>query len=153
MIHAVDTINHRNSEQIVNVLDESRHILRSSLEEFKREQNACRQELETILRSKQPNRRRKAENIIPLSIYLQQKRTGDETPSDFRSDSQSNQSYEIYFESLLSTNNGSDCQHPSDRAAVIKYLRKRERRKRAEEYRKSYQLTNDALEKVCSHSR
>ena len=146
LMRAVDAVQYRDSEHVVTVLDESRDILRDSLEEFKREQNECRRQLETILKKKKPSAVQNAKNnVIPLSIYLQQKRAmaKDDTPL-------SSEPTSLYLESLVATPKGTGQPHPSDRAAVIKYLRKRERRKRAEENRKTFEMTDDALERVRS---
>ena len=68
--------------------------------------------------------------------------------ADLRPNSGMNLTYQAYFEALLTTDKN-DSQHPSDKAAVIKYIRGRERRKRAAENKKNHQLTDDVLEKVC----
>lgn len=143
LLRAVDQIHCRDSEQVVNVLDESRDILRGSLEEFKREQNECRRQLETIFKKKQIPFQRKKDNVIPLSIYLQHKRATIASDVDLHSEPTPR-----HFDGLFPTLNSNDQQHPSDRAAVIKYLRKRERRKRAEENRKNFEITDDVLERV-----
>lgn len=143
LIRAVDQIHFRDSEQIVHVLDESRDILRGSLEEFKREQNECRRQLEKIFKKKQIPLERKKDNVIPLSIYLHQKRATTANDVDLHTESTPR-----YSDGLFSALNSNDQQHPSDRAAVIKYLRKRERRKRAEENRKNFELNDDVLERV-----
>ena len=142
-MRAVDTIQIRDSENIVSVLDESREILRSSLNEFKREQNECRRQLETILNKKQVVLKKKNDNVLPLSMYLQQKRVTMASDTDLHSESTA-----LSFENILLKSKTNSQQHPSDRAAVIKYLRKRERRKRAEENRKNITMTDDILEKV-----
>ena len=59
-----------------------------------------------------------------------------------------NPTYQAHFEALL-VNDHNQQQHPSDKAAVVKYIRRRERRKRAEENKKNYQLSDDTLEQVC----
>src|SRR5690348_10936632 len=69
------------------------------------------------------------ENAIPLSIFLRQKRD-IQGLADLRPNSGMNPTYQAYFEALLAPNQNQN-QHPSDRAAVIKYIRRRERRKRA----------------------
>ena len=66
--------------------------------------------------------------------------------ADLRPNSGMNNTYQAYFEALL-TNTGKDQQNASDKAAVIKYIRRRERQKRAEENKKNHHLTEDALEK------
>jgi hypothetical protein len=58
-----------------------------------------------------------------------------------------NTKYQAHFQSLLSSNQN-DQQHPTDKAAVVKYIRRRERRKRAEENKRNHQLSDDVLEKV-----
>lgn len=142
-MRAVDQIHFRDSEQVVNFLDESRDILRGSLEELKREQNECRRQLETIFKRKQTPLQRKKDNVIPLSIYLHQKRATTANDVELHTESTPR-----YSDGLFSTLNSNEQQHPSDRAAVIKYLRKRERRKRAEENRKNFELNDDVLERV-----
>jgi hypothetical protein len=86
------------------------------------------------------------ENAIPLSMFMRQKRDF-EGLADLRPNSGMNPTYQAYFEALL-TPDKSQQQHPSDKAAVVKYIRRRERRKRAEQNRKNNELTNDVLEKV-----
>ena len=58
-----------------------------------------------------------------------------------------NPTYQAYFEALLTTDQNVQ-QHPTDKAAVVKYIRRRERRKRAEENKKNRQISEDVLEKV-----
>jgi hypothetical protein len=65
--------------------------------------------------------------------------------ADLRPNSGMNTTYQAYFEALLVPDQN---QHPSDKAAVIKYIRRRERRRRAEENRKNHELTTDIIEKV-----
>ena len=79
---------------------------------------------------------------------MRQKQSGDAL-ADIRPNSGMNHTYQAYFEALLAPNNN-DQQHSTDKAAVVKYIRRRERRRRAEENRKSYEITNDVLEKVFS---
>jgi len=67
--------------------------------------------------------------------------------ADLRPNSGMNPTYQAYFEALLVPNENSS-QHPSDKAAVIKYIRRRERRRRAEENRKDNPITDDVLERV-----
>jgi hypothetical protein len=67
--------------------------------------------------------------------------------ADLRPNSGMNTQYQAYFEALLTTDTNQQ-RHPSDKAAVIKYIRRRERRKRAEANRKNHELTNDVLEQV-----
>ena len=86
------------------------------------------------------------ENMIPLSLFKQQKYNVNGL-ADIRSNSSMNLTYQTHFQALLSSNQCSQ-QHPTDKAAVIKYIRRRERRKRAEENKKNYQLSDDTLEKV-----
>lgn len=57
--------------------------------------------------------------------------------------------YEAYFQALVSPNQNTN-QHPTDRAAVAKYIRQRDRRKRAENVKKSQEISSDILEKVFS---
>lgn len=86
------------------------------------------------------------ENAIPLSVFLRQKRDV-EGLADLRPNSGMHTTYQAYFEALLAPNQNQQ-QHPSDKAAVIRYIRRRERRKRAEENQKNNQLTDEVLEKV-----
>jgi hypothetical protein len=51
--------------------------------------------------------------------------------------------YQAYFEKLLIEQRNS-----TDKAAVVKYIRRRERRKRAEENKATRALAGDTLEKV-----
>jgi hypothetical protein len=67
--------------------------------------------------------------------------------ADLRPNYGMNTTYQAYFEALLTPDKNQQ-QHPSDKAAVIKYIRRRERRKRAEANRKNHELSNDILEKV-----
>ena len=67
--------------------------------------------------------------------------------ADLRPNTSMNQTYQAYFEALL-TPNSNDQQHSTDKAAVVKYIRRRERRKRAEENKKNHQVSEDVLEKV-----
>jgi hypothetical protein len=67
--------------------------------------------------------------------------------ADLHENSGMNPTYQAYFEALLVPNQNQQ-QHPSDKAAVVKYIRRRERRKRAEANRKNHALTDDTLEKV-----
>lgn len=145
----------------MSTLDESRDILRNSFEEFKREQEEYRQQLEEISKFKESSMGRQkgkyyfmcfltgvcflVENAIPLSVFMRQKRDV-EGLADLRPNSSMNVTYQAYFEALLT--NDQNGQHPTDRAAVVKYIRRRERRKRAEENKKNHQLSDDVLEKV-----
>jgi hypothetical protein len=86
------------------------------------------------------------ENAIPLSIFLRQKHDVNGL-ADLRPNSGMNPTYQAYFEALLTTDQNEQ-QHPTDKAAVVKYIRRRERRKRAEENKKNRQITDDVLEKV-----
>jgi hypothetical protein len=52
ILHAVEIIKNEDSKNIITALDESRDMLRNSLEEFKREQNEYRKQLEDIARYK-----------------------------------------------------------------------------------------------------
>jgi hypothetical protein len=88
------------------------------------------------------------ENGIPLAVFLREKHNGTGLVDRQSNSAASNPTYQAYFEALL-TETPNQQRHESDRTAVIKYIRRRERRKRADENRKSYQLTDDALEKVC----
>ncbi|CAF1466757.1 unnamed protein product [Adineta ricciae] len=145
ILRAVDTIKKEDSESVMSALDESRDILRNSLEEFKREQAEYRKQLQEISKMKENAMGRQKENSIPLSIFMKQKRD-TEGLADLRPNSGMNPTYQAYFEALLTTDKN-DSQHPSDKAAVIKYIRGRERRKRAAENKKNHQLTDDVLEK------
>ncbi|CAF0785681.1 unnamed protein product [Adineta steineri] len=145
ILRAVDSIKKEDSESIMSTLDESRDILRSSFEEFKREQEEYRKQLQEISKVKEAAMGRQKENSIPLSIFLKQKRN-NEGLADLRPNSSMNVTYQAYFEALLTTNKNEQ-QHPTDKAAVVKYIRRRERRKRAEENKKNHQLTDDVLEK------
>jgi hypothetical protein len=146
----------------MSALDESRDILRDSFEEFKREQDEYRKQLEDISRSKEAalgRRKGKSkvflhqkrifsfeENAIPISIIMRQKREGDAL-ADIRPNSSMNHTYQAYFGALL-TNDKNGQQHATDKAAVVKYIRRRERRKRAEENKKNHEISDDILEKV-----
>ena len=87
-----------------------------------------------------------AENLIPISIFLRQKKDVDRL-ADLRPNSSLNPTYQAYFEALL-TPSPTEQQHPTDRAAVVKYIRRRERRRRAEANRKTFEVSEDILEKV-----
>ncbi len=64
-MRAVDTIKKEDSENVMNTLDESRDILRNSFEEFKREQDEYRKQLEEISKIKESAMgRRKGKFII-----------------------------------------------------------------------------------------
>ena len=54
----VETIRYEESKNVVKTLDESRHLLRDSYDEFKREQVECRKQLEKIIKEKKNNRAR-----------------------------------------------------------------------------------------------
>ncbi|CAF1009987.1 unnamed protein product [Rotaria sordida] len=136
ILRTVDKIKKDDSQHVLNTLDESRNIIRSSFEEFKREQDECRRELEEILKHKTTKEIRK-ENAIPLSIFMRKKRDTDEI-SDIRSSL------------ATSSTDQNNPQHPTDKAAVLKYLRRRERRKRAEETKQNNQLSDNMLEKQTS---
>jgi hypothetical protein len=71
--------------------------------------------------------------------------------ADLRPNTGMNTTYQAYFEALLTTDQNQQ-QHPSDKAAVIKYIRRRERRKRAEQNRKNNEVTGDVLVKVFTNS-
>lgn len=58
-----------------------------------------------------------------------------------------NATYQAYFEALLAPDQNKE-QPASDKAAVVKYIRRRERRKRAEKNRKNYELATNVLEQV-----
>lgn len=163
-MRTVEAIKIHESEIVIDTLDESRNILKSSLDEFKREQDEYRQQLEDIMREKEAAIKRPkgdhssmhssfvhifciVENTIPLSILLKQKHDIHGL-ADLRPNSSMNPTYQAHFEALL-VNNSNQQQHPSDKAAVVKYIRRRERRKRAEENKKNYHLTEDKLEQVC----
>ena len=53
ILRAVETIRDEDSRQMVDVLDESRDMLRNSFEEFKREQEEYRQQLKAVTKHKQ----------------------------------------------------------------------------------------------------
>lgn len=86
-----------------------------------------------------------------MSVFLRQKRDV-EGLADLRPNSGMNTTYQAYFEALLAPDQNQE-QHPTDKAAVIKYIRRRERRRRAEENRESRQLTDETLEKVFAFPR
>jgi hypothetical protein len=67
--------------------------------------------------------------------------------ADLRPNSSMNLTYQAYFEALLTTDQNGQ-QHATDKAAVVKYIRRRERRKRAEENKQNHQISDDVLEKV-----
>lgn len=70
ILRAVDTIKKEDSENVMTALDESRDILRSSYEEFKREQDEYRKQLEEIIRMKETALgRRKGDRRRALSSY------------------------------------------------------------------------------------
>lgn len=79
-------------------------------------------------------------------MFMRQKRDF-EGLADLRPNSGMNTTYQAHFEALLAPDQNQQ-QHSSDKAAVIKYIRRRERRKRADENRKNYQLSDEILEKV-----
>lgn len=145
ILHAVETIRDEDSRQIMAILDESRNMLRSSYDDFKHDQEEYRKQLEVVTMSKEAAMQRRKENAIPLSMFMRQKRD-IEGLADLRPNSGMNPTYQAYFEALLVPNENSS-QHPSDKAAVIKYIRRRERRRRAEENRKNNSMTDDVLEK------
>ncbi|CAF5229308.1 unnamed protein product, partial [Rotaria magnacalcarata] len=74
ILHAFETIKTEDSKSIVAALDESRFLLRSSLEEFQRGQDEYRQQLEQIKNYRELGTTRRKENAIPISLFLQQKR-------------------------------------------------------------------------------
>ena len=78
---------------------------------------------------------------------MRHKHEGD-GPRDLRVDSAMNPTYQAHFDALLVDDTHSQ-QHATDKAAVVKYIRRRERRKRAEENKKNYELADDVLERVC----
>ena len=69
---------------------------------------------------------------------------------DPRVDSAMNPTYQAHFDALLAQETNTQ-QHATDKAAVVKYIRRRERRKRAEENKKNYELADDVLERVSLH--
>lgn len=87
------------------------------------------------------------ENAIPLSIFMKRKQDNN-SQSDSRSNSSMSSTYQAHLEALI-TSDENDPQHPLDKAAVLKYIRRRERRKRAEENKKKFEVSNDVLEQVC----
>ncbi|CAF2085952.1 unnamed protein product [Rotaria magnacalcarata] len=145
ILHAFETIKNEDSKSIVAALDESRFLLRSSLEEFQRGQDEYKQQLEQIKNYRELGTTRRKENAIPISLFLQQKRD-IQGLADLRPNSGMNTTYQAYFEALL-THDANQQQHPSDKGAVIKYIRRRERRKRAETNRKNNELSSDILQK------
>ena len=169
ILRTVEAIKKEDSENVIETLDESRNMLRNSLEEFKREQEEYRKQLEHIMRDKEAGTPRlkgkqtfevqnceithvslgiTLENSIPLSVLLRQKHDVNGL-ADLRSNSSMNPTYQAYFEALLVKDDNQQ-QHPTDKAAVVKYIRRRERRKRAEENKDAHQLTDDVIEKVVS---
>lgn len=67
-MRAVAAIRFEDSRQMVDALDESRDLLRDSLEEFKREHREYRGQVEAIMRNKQVLiHRQKGENLSVLS--------------------------------------------------------------------------------------
>ncbi|CAF1037851.1 unnamed protein product [Rotaria sp. Silwood1] len=148
ILHAFEAIKNEDSRNMMTTLDESRDMLRSSYEEFQREQEQYKKQLEEITRNKELAIQRRKENSIPISIFLRQKHDIHGL-ADLRPNSGMNATYQAYFEALLTTDQNQQ-QHPSDKAAVIKYIRRRERRKRAEENRKNVDLSSDILEKQTS---
>ncbi|CAF3132372.1 unnamed protein product [Rotaria socialis] len=145
ILRTVDKIKRDDSEHVINVLDESRTIFRNSYEEFKREQDECRKQLKEISKLKATEQTSK-ENAISLSIFMHRKGETADVRWNMRLDSAVNPKYQAYFEELLSSNEN-DSQHPTDKAAVLKYIRRRERQKRAEENKKNHELSEDILEK------
>ncbi|CAF0750285.1 unnamed protein product [Adineta steineri] len=145
ILQTVEKIKNEDSEQVIVTLDESRDILRSLYEEFQNEQSEYKKKLEQITRNKEAAIRRRRENAVPISLFLRQKKD-TEGSADLRPNSSMNETYQAHFQALLTTNQNPD-QHPTDKAAVIKYIRRRERRKRAEQNRKSYEVTDETLEK------
>lgn len=71
--------------------------------------------------------------------------------ADLRPNSSMNATYQAYFEALLVPDQNQQ-QHPTDKAAVIKYIRRRERKKRAEENRKGTRSSVGTLQKVYTNS-
>jgi len=58
--------------------------------------------------------------------------------------------YQAYFGALLISDQNLQ-QHPTDKAAVIKYIRRRERRTRAEKNRTKSEASDDVFEKVLEN--
>ncbi|CAF3364182.1 unnamed protein product [Rotaria socialis] len=145
ILHAFETLKNEDSKSIMAALDESRSLLRSSLEELRCGQDEYRKQLEQIKNYKESETPRRKENAIPLSLFLRQKRD-TQALADLTPDSGMNATYQAYFEALL-THDANQQQHPSDKIAVIKYIRRRERRKRAETNRKNNELSSDILQK------
>ncbi|CAF2051201.1 unnamed protein product [Rotaria magnacalcarata] len=145
ILRTVDKIKRDDSEHVINVLDESRTIFRSSYEEFKREQDECRKQLEEISKIKATKQTSK-ENAIPLSIFMHRKSETADGRCNMRLNSAVSPKYQAYFEALLSSDEN-DSQHPTDKAAVLKYIRRRERQKCAEENKKNHELSEDIREK------
>ncbi|CAF0761917.1 unnamed protein product [Didymodactylos carnosus] len=159
ILRAFEVFHQQNIESAMTAIDESRNLLRETMEEFTQEQEDYRRQLEDIGKNRHINKRRR-ENAIPLAIYMKQKRDVLDTG---RPNSGLDSTYQgtwrkkytfktiikknflAYFEALLADE--STHQHPSDKAAVVKYIRRRERRKRAEENRKQNELTDAILEK------
>jgi hypothetical protein len=81
-------------------------------------------------------------------MFVRQKRDVDGL-ADLRPNTGMNTRYHAYFEAHLTTDQNQQ-QHPSDKAAVIRYIRRRERQRRAEQNRKNHELTDDTIEKVFS---
>ncbi|CAF0969870.1 unnamed protein product [Rotaria sordida] len=148
ILHAFETIRNEDSINLMTTLDESRDMLRNSYDEFQREQDKYKKQLEEITRNKELAMQRRKENAIPISLFLRQKHD-IRGLADLRPNSGMNATYQAYFEALLTPNQNQQ-QHPSDKAAVIKYIRRRERQRRAEENRKTCALSADVFEKQTS---
>ncbi|CAF0863630.1 unnamed protein product [Didymodactylos carnosus] len=140
VLRAFEVFHQQNIESAITVMNESRDLLRQTMEEFTQEQEEYRRQLEDMTKNRNNPKRRK-ENAVPLAVYMKQKRDALDTG---RPDAELDPIYQAYFEALLADDKSH--QHPTDKAAVVKYIRRRERRKRAEENRKHYEMTDAILE-------
>ena len=73
ILRAVGAVGKEDSKQVIHALNESRDMLHTTLEEFKREQDEYRRQLKIITGNRRPTRAT-TENGLPLSIIARQKK-------------------------------------------------------------------------------
>lgn len=126
------------SESMLGILSQSRNEIKDSMVDLMEEQHEHKEELNKVTEGRYSNVRKK-ENSIPLAVYLRRKRgdtPGSSTTASMSSglDNISNSSASLYVK-----------QHPSERLAVEKYMKKRERQKVAESNRINREKTSSEL--------
>ena len=72
ILRAVGAVGTEDSKQVIHALNESRDMLHTTLEEFKREQDEYRRQLTIITGNRRPMKAT-TENGLPLSIFMRHK--------------------------------------------------------------------------------